>query len=268
MTTHGYAVFRRGASARVSVRASSLALALSLCIMGLASAEEAKRSPSPSDQAATAAVETSAVVEGAVAEIFANRFILESAGERLLVEPYDLRMAFTAGRGDTVRVEGRRAGSLITAARVLRGSESVLVASTRAPDAPAGSSSTRPPEQRGILIALQELGLAPIGAPLRKKQHTEILARMPDGRTVYVSFDRSDRLWEIEDAGHDKKSAVPRGLSRQDYERLAREAGFTPTGEFEQKREHVELEATNRRGERLELHIDRAGTIYKQTWLW
>jgi hypothetical protein len=50
------------------------------------------------------------------------------------------------------------------------------------------------------------------GAPVRKKHHTEILARMPDGRTVYVSLDRSDRLWEIEDAEHDRKRAVPRGL--------------------------------------------------------
>jgi hypothetical protein len=231
--------------------------------MGSAGAQEVVPSPSPS----ASTLETSVVVEGTLTEIFGNRFILESAGERMLVEPFDGRALLSAARGDTVRVEGERAGALITAKRVFRGSEPVLAPG---PDAAAAASAPPPahPSERGIIAVVQGLGLVPIGAPLRKKHHTEILARMPDGRTVYVSFDRSDRLWEIEDAEHDKKSVIPRGFMRGDYDRIAREAGFTPTGTFEQKREHVELEATNRRGERLELHIDRAGTIYKQIWLW
>jgi hypothetical protein len=89
---------------------------------------------------------------------------------------------------------------------------------------------------------------------------------MADGRSVYVSFDRSGRLWEIEDAVHDRDAAVPRNPARADYDRLAREAGFAPTGGFEEKRRHVEVDVLNRSGERLVLHIDRAGTIYKQVW--
>jgi hypothetical protein len=238
-----------------------LGLLLALLLMGSAGAQQAVPSPSPSAPA------TPVVVEGTLTEIFGNRFILESAGERMLVEPFDGRALLSAARGDTVRVEGERAGALITAKQVFRGTEPVLAPSLDAAP-PAAAPPSAHPSERGIIAVVQGLGLVPIGAPLRKKQHTEILARMPDGRTVYVSFDRSDRLWEIEDAEHDKKSVIPRGFMRGDYDRIAREAGFTPTGAFEQKREHVELEATNRRGERLELHIDRAGTIYKQIWLW
>jgi hypothetical protein len=185
------------------------------------------------------------------------------------VEPFRDQLTLSASVGDNVRVEGQRTGALVRAERVLRGTEPMLSAAAGAAPAalfPAATSPTFVPP--GITAILQDLGLTPIGAPVRKKQHTEVLARLPDGRTVYVSLDRSNRLWEIEDAEHEKNSAVPRGLARDDYARLAREAGFSPTGGFEQKRNHAELEVTNRRGERLELHMDLAGTIYKQIWLW
>jgi hypothetical protein len=261
-------------------------LLLSLLVMGPAGAEEAAPPPAPLPPAANESQAPAntllppantgrdgpVILEGKVVEVFGNRFILDAAGERTLVEPSGDQSVLSARVGDDVRVEGHRIGALIRAERVFRGTEPML-APGRGPAPTALSPSATPPvavppERTGITAILQDLGITPIGAPVRKKHHTEILARMPDGRTVYVSLDRSDRLWEIEDAEHDKKSAVPRGLRRDDYARLAREAGFTPTGGFEQKRNHVELEVTNRRGERLELHMDLAGTIYKQIWLW
>lgn len=245
-------------------------LLLSQLVIGAASAEEAMPRPAPLAPAnaplppANTVRDGPVVLEGKVVELFGNRFILDAAGERTLVEPFGSQRLLSANVGDNVRIEGQRTGALLTAERVFRGSEPVLA---------PGPGTTAPPvtvptEQTGIAAILQDLGVTPIGAPVRKKYHTEILARMPDGRTVYVSLDRSDRLWEIEDAEHEKKSAVPRGLTRDDYARLAREAGFTPTGGFEQKRNHIELEVTNRRSERLELHMDLAGTIYRQIWLW
>jgi hypothetical protein len=206
-------------------------------------------------------------VDGKIVEIFGNRFILDVAGERTLVEPSGGQRALLAIVNDNVRVEGQRTGALIRAEHVFRGTERMLQPGPVA-EPNALPTMAVPPERTGIAAILQSLNIIPIGAPVRKKHHTEILGRMPDGRTVYVSLDRSDRLWEIEDADYDKKSAVPRGLTRDDYARLAREAGFTPTGGFEQKRHHAELQVTNRRGERLELHVDLAGTIYKQVWLW
>jgi hypothetical protein len=247
---------------------------LLLLVLGGASAEESAPRPAPLAPANTGPASGNAppapanairgepvILEGKVAEIFGNRFILDAAGERCLVEPFRDQPVLSASVGDNVRVEGQRSGALVRAERVLRGAESVLTPA-------AAPSAIASPERTGITAILQDLGLTRLGAPVRKKQHTEILARLPDGRTVYVSLDRSDRLWEIEDAEYDKDSAVPRGLTRDDYARLAREAGFSPTGDFEQKRKHVELGVTNRRGEQLQLHMDLAGTIYKQIWLW
>jgi hypothetical protein len=206
------------------------------------------------------------LLEGVVAEIFGNRFILEAGSERVLVEPLESQATLSVGQGDRVRVEGHRGGSVLRAGKVSREGVDVL---TMPANPHSGSALPAPQGERpGILTVLQNLGLAPIGTPVRKKHHTEILARMMDGRTVYVSFDRSDRLWEIEDANYSKEGMVARGLVQADYNRLANEAGFTPTGGFEQKPRHVELEVTNRQGERLVLHIDHAGVIYKQVWLW
>jgi hypothetical protein len=260
-------------------------LLLSLLVLGRAGAEDVMPRPAPPSSAANER-QTPAnapalpadtrrgpvVLEGKVVEVFGNRFIFDAAGDRILVEPAGGEPGLSAMAGDNVRVEGQRIGALIKAERVFRGTESVLApdaGTMRTAASPAGTLPVAaPPERTGITGILQDLGITPIGAPVRKKQHTEILARLPDGRMVYVSLDRSDRLWEIEDAEHEKSNAVPRGLTRDDYVRLAREAGFSPTGVFEQKRKHVELEVTNRRGERLELHMDLAGTIYKQIWLW
>jgi hypothetical protein len=261
-------------------------LLLSLLVLAPAGADEAMPRPAPLPPAANESqTPTNAplppantvrdgpvILEGKVVEVFGNRFILDAAGERTLVEPSGDQPVLSAKVGDNVSVEGQRIGALIRAERIFRGTEPVLAPGPGAAPTTLSPSAKSPvvvpSERTGITAILQDLSITPIGAPVRKKHHTEILARMPDGRTVYVSLDRSDRLWEIEDAEHDKKSAVPRGLTRDDYARLAREAGFTPTGGFEQKRNHVELEVTNRRGERLELHIDLAGTIYKQIWLW
>jgi hypothetical protein len=193
---------------------------------------------------------------GRVAEVFANRFILSIEGERLLIEPADPSTRIEAAPGDTVRVEGERFGPVVKAARVER-----LQSAAAAPPAPTVRQA-----QDEIPAVLRRLGLTAVDAPVTKKHHIEVLARMADGRSVYVSFDRAGRLWEIEDAAHDRDAATPRNLSRADYDRLAREAGFTPTGVVEEKRRHVEVEVLNRAGERLALHIDRAGVIYKQVW--
>jgi hypothetical protein len=120
----------------------------------------------------------------------------------------------------------------------------------------------------GIHATLAAMQLTPIGQPIRKKHHTEIMARMTDGRTVYVSFDRLGRIDEIEDAAHDKRTVVAvRALSRDDYHDIARQAGFEPLEEMEMKKHHAELLTRNRAGEFVELHIDRAGYIYKQAWV-
>jgi hypothetical protein len=207
--------------------------------------------------AQTAAPQT---LSGRVAEVFGNRLVIDLGDERVLAEPADPAASLSARPGDLVRVEGERRGPLVSW-------RAVSVTASGAPAAGAARPAGPPDNSDGALLGIVErLGLKAIDPPLRKRHHIEVLAQTAEGRKLYVSFDREGRLWEIEDAAYDRDRVVPRNLSRSDYARLAREAGFTPTGEIEERRRHVELEARNRAGEALTLHIDRAGVIYKQVW--
>ncbi|MFZ5691266.1 MAG: hypothetical protein ACOY5F_08405 [Pseudomonadota bacterium] len=203
-------------------------------------------------------------IEGTVAEVFGARFVIDSENGRLLVDPNGAAAALPVAPGDRVTALGLLRDRTLTASRIARSDGSVLYQA--APPKPSAASL---PEGRiDIEQALAGLQLTPTGPPVRKKHHTEILARMQDGRNVYVSFDRLGRIDEIEDASHDKATlSPPRPLTEADYRELARKAGFEPAGEFEFKKHHAELLTRNRAGELIELHIDRAGYIYKQKWI-
>jgi hypothetical protein len=198
------------------------------------------------------------VVAGRVAEVFANRLILDMGGERVLVEPTLPDDPLAVGVGDMVGIEGQRFGAVVKATRI-----TLQARAAEAPPPPRTGGGRRDAD---LAKAVEALGLGVVDPPLRKKHHIEILAQTREGRKLYVSFDREGRLWEIEDAAYDRDAARPKGLGPDDYLRLAREAGFAPTGGIEERRRHVEVEASNRAGEALTLHIDRAGIIYKQVW--
>ncbi len=199
-------------------------------------------------------------LNGRVAEVFGNRLVVDLGEERVLAEPADPAASLAARPGDLVRIEGERRGPLVSWRSVSVVPSSAPAAGAARPPGSLGSSDAE------LLKIVERLGLKAIDPPLRKRHHIEVLAQTPEGRKLYVSFDRDGRLWEIEDAAYDRDRVVPRNLSASDFARLAREAGFTPTGEIEERRRHVELEARNRAGETLTLHIDRAGVIYKQVW--
>ncbi|MFZ5691267.1 MAG: hypothetical protein ACOY5F_08410 [Pseudomonadota bacterium] len=116
--------------------------------------------------------------------------------------------------------------------------------------------------------ALAPLGLKPQGGVYAKKKHQEVMAVTADGRPVRVEFDWAGRVKSVTDANHRKGSshhaAMP-GAER--LASLVQTAGFQPLGLVETKRHHAVMRAKNRQGETLDLHIDHAGTIYKQVWL-
>jgi hypothetical protein len=206
--------------------------------------------------------------EGRIVELFGDRFILESDGQRVLVEPFEPQPAPFAGKlDDRVTVLGVGRGPLLRARRIVAADGRILLderqaAQASGPDAPGAIPSA-------LAATLERLALSPVGVAVRKKHHTEITARMADGRAVFVGFDRSGRLLEIEDAAYDReRGRHGRPLRPAELQEIARKAGFTPTGEFDEKKHHTELGVRNAAGERLELHIDRAGYIYKQVWLW
>jgi hypothetical protein len=202
------------------------------------------------------AAATEVTVDGRIAEVFGRRFILETDRGRILIDPASAQHVLSIAPGDRISATGAIADRTMLPRRISR-QDGAVVYELAVPTGAAGIHAT--------LAAMQ---LTPIGQPLRKKHHTEIMARMTDGRTVYVSLDRLGRVDEIEDAAHDKRTVVPaRALSRDDYHDIARRAGFEPLEEIEIKKHHVELLTRNRAGEFVELHIDRTGYIYKQAWV-
>jgi hypothetical protein len=222
-----------------------------------------------------AAVQEIVSLEGSVRETFLNRFILDAGGSRLLVEPSGRAGVFSLTTDEKVTVTGRRMGTLMQAARIVRANGEVIYDSSSAPPAALESpQATSPPEAvrpqvtgRSIPDVLAGLGLQPLGEAVRKRHHIEILARMSDGRSVYVSFDLSGRLWEIEDADYDRDRVMQQTqLSQSELFRHATAAGFSPVAVAERKKHHAVVTARNRSGEVVELHIDFAGYIYKQVW--
>lgn len=201
-------------------------------------------------------------IEGRVAEVFGSRFVVETNEGRILVDPVGLLAPLVVSPDDRVSVTGGMAERTLLAKRITSADGSVL----HHREEPSLRGGVDDP--RDIRAALAALQLTPMGQPVRKKHHTEIMARMSDGRTVFVSFDRFGRVHAIEDAMHDKAAAVSaRALSPNDYLDIARRAGFEPLGELETKKHHAELLSRNRTGVLIELHIDRAGYIYKQVWV-
>ncbi|WP_439573088.1 hypothetical protein [Phreatobacter sp.] len=118
------------------------------------------------------------------------------------------------------------------------------------------------------LDTLRSLGLTPLGEIERKREHLEVEARAQDGRRLWVSFDLTGRLWEIEDANHSKDHVAEwRPLAAEALQQAVSRAGFTFQGLLEEKKHHVVVRARARDGANMALHIDRNGYIYKQVWL-
>jgi hypothetical protein len=229
---------------------------------------------SPVGQATVAPAAGLETVEGTVREIFLNRFIFESGTSRYLVEPVGTAGHFPLVADERVAVSGRRTGTLLQATRITRPNGEVIHDSPPSPSttlvAPPVAASPQGQSQlqiRPVADVLAGLDLQPLGEAVRKKHHTEILARLKDGRSVYVSFDLAGRLWEIEDADYDR-DRVSQQVQMPEHElfRCATEAGFKPVGPIERKKRHAVVSAINRSGDMLELHIDFAGYIYKQVW--
>jgi hypothetical protein len=117
------------------------------------------------------------------------------------------------------------------------------------------------------LETLRGLGLTPVTALSREDAHLEVDAMTADGRRLSVSFDLAGRLWEIEDANHDKDNVAEwRDLGADDIRRFVTDAGFGFGRLLEEKPRHVVVRATTREGANVVLHMDRNGYIYKQIW--
>jgi hypothetical protein len=132
---------------------------------------------------------------------------------------------------------------------------------------PDQSGPGRSTEGANLRTALDELKLRPIGPVERSGRHLATDAVMEDGRLVAVTFDRSGQLLEIELRDFEpSRSATPIGDPAPVLERV-RNAGFGNPVMSELRRRHAVVRATTQKNEPVELHIDNAGVIFRQTWL-
>jgi hypothetical protein len=192
-----------------------------------------------------------------VAEVFGDKAIVESGGERLLVEPVATDKAFPAGIGSEIRIAGDRVGNVLTPRRVTLPSGSVV--EREAPPDAGEPSLAGQLAREGVTIA---------GPPYRKRHATEVAGRRADGRMVIATFDRAGRLQEIEDADHRHiHPQSPEAIPAAEVERRLSALGFTSVRLIDQRRYLFFFSAVDPRGDAMELHVDRAGNILKKIWL-
>ncbi len=115
--------------------------------------------------------------------------------------------------------------------------------------------------------ALTELKLKAVGPIERHRRHFATEATMEDGQRVHVTFDMLGRIAEIERAEFEPSRTAPPIADPKAILEKAVAAGFSNPVMSELKRSHAVARATNQKNEPVELHIDNAGTIYRQIWV-
>jgi hypothetical protein len=206
-----------------------------------------------------------------VVEVFGDKAIVASNGERLLVEPIAPDKEFPARVGADIEIAGSRIGNVLTPSRVtLPSGVAVEREASRAPS-PAASSAPPPdaaPGDRSLAGQLAREGVTIVGSPYRKRYYTEVAGRTADGRMVIASFDHGGLLREIEDADHRHvHPQSPEALPQAEVERRVGGLGFTSIRLLDQRRYLFFFSAVDPRGDPMELHVDRAGNIVKRVWL-
>lgn len=215
---------------------------------------------------------------GKVIDDFGGKIVVETTDAgRFLVEP----RGATAGsvkvtQGETVIVTGAVQQKIIDASRITReNGETVFFAASTAVPPPSPTpgntavagwvlSDVTAAQTRAVLKAQ---GLVQVGGAERKKRHIEIPARDAEGRNVIASLDLFGRIWEIEDADHDKKRVPIQVTTETQVAEIIRLAGYGTARSIERRKHHFEVLTTSSSGEPLELHIDMSGRIYKRLWV-
>jgi hypothetical protein len=129
---------------------------------------------------------------------------------------------------------------------------------------PPGQDQAAAPDWRSVLAGLK---LKPTGELTRRKHHSEVEAVTEDGRAVTVSFDRQGRIAEIEDETHERPERGTAPLDGQAAVEAARRAGFRDPAVQETRRRSTIVRAATTAGDKVDLHVDSAGWIYRQVWV-
>ncbi|MDF1601115.1 hypothetical protein PZ895_15240 [Mesorhizobium sp. YIM 152430] len=227
-------------------------------------------------------------IEGRVTDVFGNKFVLEDDSGRVLVEtgPAWWRSTEVSVDENLTVIGEPGASRTFDAFKIRHGDGREIV--IREPNMPppwAGQESREgravdddtdrrlqrradTDDQRQIDAALSRgIDLKKITEDAgyvfgydvdRKKNHYEVEAYSADGVEVelHIDFTGNIRRIAMDDPTYDQA-----GLRQ-----IVENAGYQWRGDVDRKKKHYEVEAVNRYGERVELHVDYSGEIYKEKW--
>lgn len=195
-------------------------------------------------------------IDGTVKEIFGNKFIIEDANGRKLIEtgPRGQDIARVAV-GDRVKVDGRnREGFTHAGAITLANGQRVTL------DGPGLGPGPRGPgggafNQDAILGSVRNAGYSDARIQDVKKHHAEVIASNRDGKRIelHVEFD-----------GNIRKIETITSFDEQDVKALIEKAGYSYAGSMRPEKKHMVVSANNSRGERVEIDVHRDGSIKKE----
>lgn len=190
-------------------------------------------------------------IDGTVREIFGNKFILENASGRTLIETGpEGRELVRVAVGDQVTIEGRaRDGFTHASAIVLANGRRIVLAG------PPGPGPGPAFDQRVVLDAASRAGFSDARIVDVKKRHAEVAAN-----------DAAGKPWElhIEFDGRIRKQEAVTGMGEAEVKALLEKAGYAYDGAMRPHKKHMIVQARNSRGERVEVDVHRDGSIKKE----
>ncbi|BBK33558.1 YpeB-like protein with putative protease inhibitory function [Stella humosa] len=168
-------------------------------------------------------------IAGTVTDVFGNKFVLQDGSGKVLVESGpDWHRKLDIKAGETLTITGRPEGGSFEAFTITRADGTTIEVR------PAGG----PPPWAG------KRGPGGPGGPE---------GRGPDGRGPGGPGDRGPR-----------HVSPAEEKPRAELLEILRQAGYRDLDDVDRKARHYEVEARNRFGEKVEVHIDFAGNIYKE----
>jgi hypothetical protein len=229
---------------------------------------------------------TGITIEGRVTDVFGNKFVLEDDTGRVLVEtgPSWWRTTEVAvGERVTVMGEPDQSRTFDAFSIIHEDGREIKIRDPNMPAPWAGRAGpgSEPddaglrPQRRADADDQREIDAATAaGIDLKKiteeagfvfgydvdreDDHYEVEAFAADGAEVelHIDFTGAIRRVEMDDPTYDEA-----GLRQ-----IVESAGYAWRGDIDRKKKHYEVEAVNGHGERVELHVDYSGEIYKEKW--
>ena len=205
-------------------------------------------------------------IQGAVTDVFGNRFVLQDQSGRTLVDGGPAhRQRLDIRPGETLTITGRLEPNGFRA-ETIRRQDGTVIAIARPggpPSDPVRGGERRGPSRHAEPVpadaavrAVEAAGYRVQGSPERHPRHYEVVALNPRGERVNVHVDFEGRVYrETWDRGRGFGGRPDEAEAR----RMAEAAGYRVTGPLEARPRHWEAEALRADGQRVRLHLHADG---------